>query len=274
MNNYIKRCIDKIQGIKSKTKKEDKISDVEKDSKGLMNIHYCVFKDDFKTINERYLDTLDLAKYIKNNADNNIREIMQNVKEYYKEKDFVPNVFKANIFRYLNEDDVAYYLGKRYRKNLFWRDIWTVVYSTSYFLKGNYVAFKHHHEEIGRVAENVDITKENNIYVYMDSASFPLERFSSDEVTIATIDQVEKWKVKTGRAYAFPKYKNYTAEVLYDKTNKYFYGTITGINDYVSFDANSADKIENRFHEAVNCYLSHVKKLYENQVKELYERHE
>lgn len=51
------------------------------------------------------------------------------------------------------------------------------------------------------------------------------------------------------------EYKGYIANVSYSPNDKVIYGKIFGINDLVTFEANSAKMIKPAFIEAVNDYL-------------------
>ena len=50
-------------------------------------------------------------------------------------------------------------------------------------------------------------------------------------------------------------YKGYYTRIEYSAPDGVLYGQIEGINDLVTFDSESADGIEQSFHEAVDDYL-------------------
>jgi len=52
------------------------------------------------------------------------------------------------------------------------------------------------------------------------------------------------------------RYKGYTAQPVYSAEDHIFYGTILGINDAVDFQSDSAKKLEEEFHKAVDDYLA------------------
>ena len=52
------------------------------------------------------------------------------------------------------------------------------------------------------------------------------------------------------------EYKGYHTKVEYDSQDHILYGKIEGINDYVNFESDNPDDVENEFHSAVDDYLS------------------
>ena len=57
------------------------------------------------------------------------------------------------------------------------------------------------------------------------------------------------------------KYKDYQAVVNYSTADKVLYGKIFGINDLVTFEGESGEKLEKAFHEAVEDYVETCKEL-------------
>lgn len=57
------------------------------------------------------------------------------------------------------------------------------------------------------------------------------------------------------------QYKGYFASVDYSVEGKVLYGKIEGINDLINFESESADQIENEFHEAVDEYLRYCESI-------------
>ena len=55
------------------------------------------------------------------------------------------------------------------------------------------------------------------------------------------------------------EYKGYYTRIEYDNVDKVLYGKIEGINDFVNFEINHAENIENEFHMAVDDYLIYCK---------------
>ena len=52
-------------------------------------------------------------------------------------------------------------------------------------------------------------------------------------------------------------YKNYRTNVAYDEEEKYYYGKLEGIADFVNFGTENLDKIVEEFHSAVDDYLEY-----------------
>ncbi|MCW3106510.1 MAG: type toxin-antitoxin system HicB family antitoxin [Segetibacter sp.] len=57
------------------------------------------------------------------------------------------------------------------------------------------------------------------------------------------------------------EYKGYFASVHFNARDEVFYGKIIGINDLVSFEADSVQELKNAFHEAVEDYLETCKEI-------------
>lgn len=57
------------------------------------------------------------------------------------------------------------------------------------------------------------------------------------------------------------EYKGYYTKVEFSLEDKVLYGKIEGINDLVNFESNSAEDIENEFHDAVDDYLEFCKEV-------------
>jgi len=57
------------------------------------------------------------------------------------------------------------------------------------------------------------------------------------------------------------EYKNYRTVITFDTDDKLFYGKIEGISDLISFEAETRDKIEESFHEAVDEYIDFCKEI-------------
>lgn len=51
------------------------------------------------------------------------------------------------------------------------------------------------------------------------------------------------------------EYKGYQAKIEFDAESCVLYGKIEGIRDLVNFEADSANEVEQAFHEAVDDYL-------------------
>ena len=64
------------------------------------------------------------------------------------------------------------------------------------------------------------------------------------------------------------KYKDFYASVNYEDTTSTFWGKIEGIEDVISFEANTVEKLKKEFEEAVEEYLEECKKLGKNPHKE------
>ena len=52
------------------------------------------------------------------------------------------------------------------------------------------------------------------------------------------------------------QYKGYVGKVVYDDEAKILHGEVLGINDVVTFQADSASEIERAFHDSVEDYLA------------------
>ncbi len=57
------------------------------------------------------------------------------------------------------------------------------------------------------------------------------------------------------------EYKGYIGTVEYSSEDKCFFGKLEMIDDLVTFEANSADELEDNFHSVVNEYLSTCREL-------------
>ena len=53
------------------------------------------------------------------------------------------------------------------------------------------------------------------------------------------------------------QYKGYLARINYSSEDQILYGKIEGIDDWVTFEADSASEIEKEFHSAVDDYLAY-----------------
>ena len=66
-------------------------------------------------------------------------------------------------------------------------------------------------------------------------------------------------------------YKEFEAEVIYEKTEKYFYGEVVGLpsNHSLTLEGASIKEIEQDFHEAIDDYLDllEMAKEYDNIIK-------
>ncbi|MDF1881679.1 type II toxin-antitoxin system HicB family antitoxin, partial [Sulfurimonas sp. MAG313] len=56
-------------------------------------------------------------------------------------------------------------------------------------------------------------------------------------------------------------YKGYIGSIEYSSEDKCFFGKLEMIDDLVTFEANSADELENNFHAVVDDYLETCKTL-------------
>ncbi len=56
-------------------------------------------------------------------------------------------------------------------------------------------------------------------------------------------------------------YKGYTATVKFSEKDKMFWGKIDFINDTITFEADSVQKLEEEFHNSVDEYLDFCKKV-------------
>ena len=57
------------------------------------------------------------------------------------------------------------------------------------------------------------------------------------------------------------EYKGYIGTVEYSSEDRCFFGKLEMIDDLVTFEANSADELEDNFHSVVNEYLSTCREL-------------
>lgn len=57
-------------------------------------------------------------------------------------------------------------------------------------------------------------------------------------------------------------YRNYNAEVEYSTEDKVYYGKISGIDDLVSFEGDTPEKLETAFREAVDDYVETCQELH------------
>lgn len=64
------------------------------------------------------------------------------------------------------------------------------------------------------------------------------------------------------------EYKGYHTKVTYEAESKTLRGIIEGISDYVDFETDSPDEVENEFHSAVDDYLAFCKEVGKNPEKE------
>lgn len=64
--------------------------------------------------NEKFLDTLDLKKYIKNSF--YVDRIIDEIEEDYDGSDILPEDFGGCVFNWMDQYDVAKYLAYRYCK--------------------------------------------------------------------------------------------------------------------------------------------------------------
>ena len=71
---------------------------------------------ELESINKKYLDTLDLAKYIQKTDD--VETIIDMIKRDYDDRDDLPIELEGCIFNYLGAEDVAHYLANRYGKRV------------------------------------------------------------------------------------------------------------------------------------------------------------
>lgn len=60
----------------------------------------------------------------------------------------------------------------------------------------------------------------------------------------------------------FFEYKGYFASVHFSAKDEVFYGKIIGINDLVSFEGESKQKLKNAFYEAVEDYVETCKVIF------------
>ncbi len=57
------------------------------------------------------------------------------------------------------------------------------------------------------------------------------------------------------------EYNGYIGSIEYSSEDKCFFGKLEMIDDLVTFEANSADELENNFHTAVDEYIQTCKEL-------------
>lgn len=72
---------------------------------------------ELEDLNKRYLDTLNLDKYM--NASDDVATIIEMIEDDYDDREDMPIELGGCIFNYLNAEDVAYYLANRYGKHVF-----------------------------------------------------------------------------------------------------------------------------------------------------------
>lgn len=63
-------------------------------------------------LNKKYLDTLDLSRYLSRH--NDIQTIINMIENDYDDKECLPLELEGCIFNYLGTEDIAYYLADRY----------------------------------------------------------------------------------------------------------------------------------------------------------------
>ena len=64
--------------------------------------------------NEKFLDTLDLKKYIENSF--YVDKIIDEIEEDYENSDILPKEFGGCVFNWMDQYEVAKYLAYRYCK--------------------------------------------------------------------------------------------------------------------------------------------------------------
>jgi len=62
-------------------------------------------------------------------------------------------------------------------------------------------------------------------------------------------------------------YKSYIGSVNFSAKDKIFFGKIEGINDLVTFEGTSLDKLTKSFHDTVNDYIDICKKKHKEPFK-------
>lgn len=82
------------------------------------------------------------------------------------------------------------------------------------------------------------------------TADMTLEKINA-EISAARADMDAKRK-----AGNILHYKGYSAQPVYSADDRIFYGRIIGIRDFVDFQSESADGLEDAFHTAVDDYLA------------------
>ena len=65
-------------------------------------------------------------------------------------------------------------------------------------------------------------------------------------------------------------YKGYRTNVEFDEEEKYYYGKLEGIEDFVNFGTEFEDKIVDEFHSAVDDYLELCEEIGEEPNRESY----
>ena len=63
-------------------------------------------------LNKKYLDTLDLSKYL--SQSNDVQTIIDLIEKDYDDSDDLPVELEGCIFNFLGNEDVAYYLADRF----------------------------------------------------------------------------------------------------------------------------------------------------------------
>lgn len=63
-------------------------------------------------LNKKYLDSLDLSKYL--SQSNDVQTIIYSIEKDYEDNDDLPVELEGCIFNFLGNEDVAYYLADRY----------------------------------------------------------------------------------------------------------------------------------------------------------------
>lgn len=71
---------------------------------------------ELENINKKYLDTLDLTKYIQKTDD--VETIINMIEKDYNGSDDLPTELEGCILNHLGTEDVAYYLANRYGKHV------------------------------------------------------------------------------------------------------------------------------------------------------------
>ena len=63
-------------------------------------------------LNKKFLDSLDLGKYISQSKD--VQEIINMIEDDYDDSSDLPDWLEGCIFNYLGKEDIAHYLADRY----------------------------------------------------------------------------------------------------------------------------------------------------------------
>ena len=63
-------------------------------------------------LNKKYLDTLDLSRYL--SKSNDVKTIIDLIEKDYDDNDNLPVELEGCIFNFFGNEDVAYYLANRY----------------------------------------------------------------------------------------------------------------------------------------------------------------